>query len=79
MESIEESRINKMNITSFSEVICEKWSIDSDIITNYIFANISLCIVKNKDMKIEVDKIYMSNQLKYYNAVANSNVSTMLL
>jgi hypothetical protein len=72
MEYIEESRINRMNITSFSEVICEKWSVDSDIITNYIFANISLCIAKNKDIKKEIDKIYMSDQLKYYNVAVNS-------
>ena len=72
MEYMEESRIHKMNITSFSEVICEKWNIDSDIIINYILANISLCIGKNKDMKKEIDKIYMFDQLKYYNAVANS-------
>jgi len=72
MEYIEESGISRMNITTFSEVICEKWSIDSDIITNYIFANISLCIAKNNDMKKEIDKMYMYDQLKYYNAVTNS-------
>jgi len=72
MEYIEESRIDRMNVTSFSEAICEKWSIDSDIITNYIFANISLCIAKNNDMKKEIDKIYRYDELKYYNAIINS-------
>ncbi|OOM74814.1 hypothetical protein CLPUN_36420 [Clostridium puniceum] len=72
MEYIKENLIDRINITSFSEIICEKWSIDSDIITNYIFANISLCIAKNRNMKKEIDKIYMHDQLKYYNAITNS-------
>lgn len=69
---MEETKLNKMNISHFSEIICEKWNVDSNVIVNYIFSNISLGIAKNKDIKKEVDKIYFSDQLKYYNATIDS-------
>lgn len=72
MEYIEEVKASRMNISSFSQIICEKWNIDRDTITNYIFSNISFSIAKNKNLLKEIDKIYMSDQLKYYNVAGKS-------
>lgn len=72
MEYIEENSDARMNIESFSKIISEKWNVDGDIIRNYIFANISLCLARNNEMKRDIDKIYMSDKLKYYNAAINS-------
>lgn len=73
MEHIEETEISKMNVTTFSKIICNQWDIDSDILVDYIFSNISLGIAENKGIRKEVDKIYNSDQLKYYNALINSS------
>ncbi|WP_160684463.1 hypothetical protein [Clostridium sp. C2-6-12] len=72
MEQIEEVNLSKMNITYFSEIICNQWDINSDILVDYIFSNISLGIANNKEMRKEVDKVYNSDPLKYYNAVIDS-------
>lgn len=79
MEYVEAMNANKMNIAHFSEIISEKWDMDSNIITNYIFSNISLGIAKNKDMKKEIDKIYNCNKLKYYNAVIDSSCADYIV
>lgn len=73
MECMEEGKRNKMNISSFSQIICEKWSFDSDIITNYIFSNICFSMGKQKDVRKEINKIYSCDQLRYYNAASKSN------
>lgn len=72
MELIEEKSNAKMNIESFSKIISEKWNIGGDIIRNYIFANISLSLIRNNEMKKDIDKIYMNDRLKYYDAAINS-------
>lgn len=72
MEYTEDVEIRKMNIAYFSEMICKQWDINSNILVDYIFSNISFGIANNKEMRKEVDKIYNCDQLKYYNAVINS-------
>jgi len=73
MEYIEENSDVRMNIESFSKIISEKWNVDGDIIRNYIFANISLCIARNNEMKKDIEKIYMSDKSRYYNAAISSS------
>lgn len=72
MEYIKEDSNSRMSIESFSKTISEKWDVDGDIIRNYIFASISLGLARNNEMKKDIDKIYMSDKLKYYNAAINS-------
>ena len=72
MEYVEENSNLRMNIESFSKIISEKWNVDDDIIRNYLFANISLGIAKNNEMKKDIDKLYMSDKLKYYGTAMNS-------
>lgn len=72
MEYVEENNNIRMSVESFSKTISEKWDVDGDTVRNYLFANISLCIAKNNEMKKDIDKIYMSDKLKYYSAAKNS-------
>lgn len=61
-----------MNIENFSKVIGTNWNIDSDILRNYLFANISIALIKNNDMKKDINKLYNLDKQKYYNAANNS-------
>lgn len=72
MEQIKEEHKSKMNVTYFSEIICKQWDINSNILVDYIFSNLSFGIAKNKEIRKEVDKIYNSDQMKYYNAIIDS-------
>ncbi|KOA18620.1 hypothetical protein CLHOM_29040 [Clostridium homopropionicum DSM 5847] len=62
-----------MNIETFSKLISEKWNTSPDIIKNYILANISIGLTRNNEMKKDINKLYLMDKLKYYNAVSNSN------
>jgi hypothetical protein len=73
MEYREEENYSKMNIEVFSKIISEKWDISKDIITNYILANISLSLTRHSEIKRDIDKIYMHDELKYYNAAKKSS------
>lgn len=72
MEYIEENLNTRVNVENFSKAISEKWHISWDVITNYIFANISLSLTRNNNMKKDINKLYMEDKLKYYNASINS-------
>jgi hypothetical protein len=73
LEYIEEHSSDKMSIDSFSKIITQKWNTDGDIIRNYIFANISISLARSNEMKKDIDKIYMSDKLRYYNAATSSS------
>jgi len=62
-----------MNIEIFSKLIGEQWNTSPDIIKNYIFANISIGLTRNNEMKKDINKLYLLDKLKYYNAASNSN------
>ena len=72
VEYKEENSNLKMNIESFSKVISEKWNVNENVISDYIFASMSLCIARNNEIKKDIVKIYMNNELKYYNLAVNS-------
>lgn len=48
---IEVRNNRKINVSSFSKIIAEHLNIDSNIIRNYIFANISISLTRSKEMK----------------------------
>ncbi|EKQ56667.1 MULTISPECIES: hypothetical protein [unclassified Clostridium] len=73
MEYIEKNSNFKMSIESFSKIISERWNADGDIIKNYIFSNISLCLSRNSQAKNDLERLYMADKLKYYNAFLNSS------
>ncbi|HEY5523902.1 MAG TPA: hypothetical protein VIK26_01045 [Clostridium sp.] len=61
------------NIDSFSKSIGYKWNIASDTLKNYILANISVFIVRNTELKKNINKLYFLDKIKYYNAAINSS------
>lgn len=61
-----------MNIENFSKIIGEKWNISSDVLRNYLFANISIALVMNAEMIKDINKLYALDKLKYYNTAKNS-------
>ena len=62
-----------MNIENFSKAIAKNWKVDTDNLKDYIFANISVGLVKNNEMKKDINKIFEQNRLVYYNAACNSS------
>lgn len=62
-----------MNVESFSKAVSEKWDIHSDVIRNYIFANVSIGLARNNEIKEEIDQLYIADQQKYYHASKNSS------
>ncbi|MDP4147148.1 MAG: hypothetical protein Q8936_22175 [Bacillota bacterium] len=74
MEEIkQDSNIIGMNIDSFSRMIGEHWNVKHDIFKNYIFANLSVGLVKNSDLRNEINNLYNLDKLTYYNAAKNSS------
>lgn len=61
------------NIESFSKMIGEQWNISSSIFKNYILANISVSMTRNTDLKKSINKLYLLDKMKYYNAAINSS------
>lgn len=61
-----------MNIENFSKTIGQNSNINSDILRNYIFANISSSLIKTSTMKNDISKLYNLDKHKYYEAAKNS-------
>ena len=64
MELIKEDSLN-LNIESFSKMLGENWDISQSIFKNYILANISIAMIRNTDLKKNIDKLYLLDKLKY--------------
>ncbi|MCE5221376.1 MAG: hypothetical protein LLF98_08980 [Clostridium sp.] len=74
MELIKDnSFLMNLNIENFSKMIGENWHIDSSIFKNYILANISIAMIRNVELKKNIDKLYLLDQIKYYDAAINSS------
>ena len=69
----ENSNSININIENFSKSIGENWNISQSIFKNYILANISIAMVRNTDLKKNIDKLYLLDKLKYYTAAINSS------
>ncbi|MBV7273719.1 hypothetical protein JMF89_09845 [Clostridiaceae bacterium UIB06] len=61
-----------MNVESFSNNVGQSWDIHSHIFRDFIFVNISIGLVRTEEMRKEVDRLYLLDKLKYYNATINS-------
>ena len=74
MELIKENSYSmNLNIESFSKMIGEKWDISSSIFKNYILANISIAMTRNTELKKNINKLYLLDKMRYYNAAINSS------
>ena len=75
MELIKEnSDSTNLNIESFSKMIGENMEyIFRSIFKNYILANISIAMIRNTELKKNIDKLYLLDKIKYYNAAINSS------
>jgi hypothetical protein len=62
-----------MNIENFSKAISENWKVNAENLKDYIFSNISVGLVKNQEMKKDINKLFVQHRLKYYNATINSS------
>lgn len=68
-----------LNIEGFSKIIGEKLNIASDILKNYILANVSVAMVKNDTIKKNINKLYLLDKLKYHEASSNSTCSNHII
>ena len=74
MESIKDNSYSmNLNIESFSKMIGEEWNISPSIFKNYILANISIAMTRNTELKKNINKLYLLDKIKYYNAAINSS------
>ena len=74
MELIKENSYSmNLNIESFSKMIGEQWDISSSIFKNYILANISIAMTRNTELKKNINKLYLLDKIRYYNASINSS------
>ena len=74
MELVKEtSEQLNLNIESFSKMIGETCNVPPNILENYILANVSIALIRNTDMKNDINKLYLLDKIKYYNAVKSSS------
>ncbi|WP_051624202.1 hypothetical protein [Clostridium akagii] len=62
-----------LNIERFSTLIGENWNVSSDILKNYILANVSIALTRNSQMKKDINKLYLLDRITYYEALENSS------
>jgi len=62
-----------LNIEGFSRMIGETWNVPLDVLENYILANVSIAMIRNTEMKKEINRLYLLDKIKYYNAVKTSS------
>ena len=74
MELIKENSAKlSLNIEGFSTMIGEAWDVPPDILKNYILANVSIAMIRNLEMKKAINKLYLLDKIKYYEAVKTSS------
>jgi len=74
MELIKETSYTiNLNIENFSKMIGEQWDISSSTFKNYILANISIAMTRNTELKKNINKLYLLDKMRYYNASINSS------
>lgn len=61
-----------MNSEYFYDNIEDTWDFHSDILKDYILANISVGLTRTQEMKNDIEVLYAADKLKYYNAYKNS-------
>ncbi len=80
MELVKESlnQVN-LNIESFSKMIGETWNVPSDILKNYILANVSIALIRNSEMKKDINKLYLLDKISIMMLLKILHVQIMLL
>ncbi len=68
-----------LNIATFSKLICEAWNVSPNILENYVLANVSIAMVRNPQMRKDINKLYLLDNLKYYNAVKISSCTNHVI
>lgn len=61
-----------INIETFSKMIGESCNINPDNLRNYLLANISVGLTINNEMIQDINKLYLQDKFKYYNAAESS-------
>ncbi|MHC1682784.1 MAG: hypothetical protein AB6733_07540 [Clostridiaceae bacterium] len=62
-----------LNLDRFSKNIAANWNISADSIRNYVLSNISMAIIRNSEVKKVINKLYIEDYKKYYNAAMKSS------
>jgi len=62
-----------LNIESFSKMIGETWNVPANVLENYILANVSIAMIRNSEMKKAINKLYLLDEIKYYDAIKMSS------
>lgn len=62
-----------MNVECFYDDIQHKWDLHSTILKDYILVNISVGLTRNKEMIKDLEALYNTDKLKYYDAYKNSS------
>jgi len=62
----------ELNIETFSKMIGDSCNIDPDTLKNYLLSNISVGLTTNNEMLQDIQKLYLQDKFKYYNAAKNS-------
>ncbi|WP_297425444.1 hypothetical protein [Clostridium sp.] len=63
---------DNLNIENFSKMLGEEWNISSSIFKDYILANLSIAITRNKELNKNINKIYKLDIIKYNSAAISS-------
>lgn len=73
------SNVVNLNIGSFSKMIGQTWNVSENVLANYILANVSIAMIRNAEMKKDINKLYLLDKIKYYEAVKNSSCSKHII
>jgi len=80
MELIKDSSDGvNLNIESFSRMIGETWNVPSNVLENYILANVSIAMIRSTEMKKDINKLYLLDEIKYYDAVKTSSCAKHII
>jgi len=69
----DKSEVINLNIENFSKMIGETWNVPKNILRNYILANVSIAMISTPDIKNDINKLYLLDEIKYYDAVKISS------
>ncbi|MCB2293355.1 hypothetical protein LGK95_07455 [Clostridium algoriphilum] len=80
MELVKED-LDQINLTieSFSRMIGETWNVSPNILENYILANVSIAMIRNSEIKKDINRLYLLDEIKYYEAIKMSSCTNHVI
>jgi hypothetical protein len=63
-----------MNVEYFYDEIEDNLDLHSDILRDFIFANISVGLTRTEEMKKDIERLYVVDKLKYYKVSQSSEI-----